>query len=85
MHLVDEKYDIALALYLINKSLYTALELSAELSSRNKSCKVKKIKLLVSKIKGNISLVYTQSYTLCDSCLTYTWFTDKTWVVLCTS
>jgi hypothetical protein len=82
VYLVDKEYDITLALYLVHKPLYTALELSAELSSRNKSGEVEKIYLLIHKVEGNISLVDAESYTLCDSGLADTLLTYEAGVVL---
>ena len=85
MHLIYEEYDIALALYLVYETLNAALELSAELCSRNKSGKVEKVYLLIRKIERNVSIVYTLSDTLSNGSFTYTGFTDEAGVILCTA
>ena len=85
MHLIDKEDYISLTLYLINESLYTALELTSELSSCNEGSQVKEVDFLVSEVERNISLIYPLSDTLCYSGLADTGFTDKAWIVLLSS
>ena len=77
MDLVNKEDYISLALNFVHKTLNTALELSAELSSRNKRGQVEQIDLLVSKIERNIALVDPLGNTLRNGSLADTRFTDK--------
>ena len=82
MDLVNKEDYISLALNFVHKTLNTALELSAELSSRNKRGQVEQIDLLVSKIERNIALVDPLGNTLRNGSLADTRFTDKAGIVL---
>ena len=82
MDLVNKEDYISLALNFVHKTLNTALELSAELSSRNERGQVEQIDLLVGKIERNIALVDPLGNTLRNGSLADTRFTDKAGIVL---
>ena len=82
MYLVDEQDYIALTLYLVHKALYSALELSTELSTGHKCGKVQKVYLLVGKVEGNVPGVDALCDALSDSGLANAGLTDKAGVVL---
>ena len=82
MYLVDEEDNVALLLDLVNEALYAALELSAELSSRDESGEVEQVELLIREIQRNIALVYPLGDTLGDSGLADAGLADEAGVVL---
>ena len=82
MHLVDKEDNVALCLNLLDKTLYSALKLTSELSACNKRGKVEKLNLFVGKLCGNLSIRNPESQTLCDSGFTDARLTDKAGIVL---
>lgn len=82
MHLVNKKNDIAVGLDFVNKILDSAFKLTAELSSGNKSGKIKQVYFLVCKPCGNFAAGNFQRKTLRDCCFTNAGFTDKAGIVL---
>ena len=81
MHLVNKKNDIAVGLDLVNKILDSAFKLTAELSSGNKSGKIKQVYFLVCKPCGNFATGNFQRKTLRNGCFSNAGFTDKAGIV----
>ena len=82
MYLVNEKDNVALGLHLVNKTFHTALKLTSELSSCNKSGKIKEKYFLVSKLEGHLSCCDFLRKSLGNGSLTNTGFADKAGIVL---
>ena len=85
MNLVDKENYVTGILYLFDKRLYTALELTSELRTCYKCGKVEHIKLLALKSERNIAVSELLCDALCYSGLTYTGLADDTGVVLGTA
>ena len=82
MHLIDEQDYIALFFDLVYKTLYTALELTSELSTGDKSGEVEQVYFLFGELRGNFAIGYTQGKSLGYSGLADAGFADKAGVVL---
>ncbi len=82
MHLIDKQDYIALFFDLVYKTLYTALELTSELSAGDKSGEVEQVYLLFGELRGNFAVGYTQGKSLGYSGLADAGFADKAGVVL---
>ena len=83
VHLVDEKYDIALGLDLVDKPLDTAFKLTAELGSGDKSGEIKQVYLLVQQAGRHIAAGNPEGQPLGNGGLAHTGFAYQAGIILC--
>ena len=82
MHLVNDKNDIALLAYLLNKPLHAAFKLASELCACNKCGEVKQIDLLIAQLIRHLVEGNALRKPLGDRRLADTGLADETGVVL---
>ena len=77
MYLINEKNDVSVSLYLANKTFYTALELTAELSASYKAGQIQQPNLFILQSGRNIALNDALCNAFCNRSFTYTCFTNQ--------
>ena len=82
VHLVDDENDVADLFDLVDQTLHAALELAAELCTRNQCGQVEQMDLLVAHLKRNAALVDAHGKSLRDSSLADARLTDQAGIIL---